>query len=147
MRRLWTIGLVVLALGLISAAAVQADKLEGTGIIRAIGAGLARVHGTGRVDIAAKGIGTVLVRNAQTIQATGRGFRQDLPGGIALFAGFAGHIHVAGEGMTVEMAGGLIEFKAMGTGTVFLQGRGRYWAAGQVGDWSPDGITANLPVE
>ena len=147
MRRFFMIGIVVLALGLLTAAVVQADKLEGTGTIRAIGAGLARVHGTGRVDIAAKGVGTVWVRNARTIQATGRGSRQDLPGGITLFAGWAGHIHVAGEGMTVEMAGGIIEFKATGTGTVFLQGRGRYWVAGQACDWTPAGVTANLTLE
>jgi hypothetical protein len=147
MKRMLMIGLAVLALCLVTVAAVQADKLEGSGTIRAIGAGLSRVHGTGRVDIAAKGIGTVWVRNARTIQATGRGFRQDLPGGVTLFAGWAGRIHIAGEGMTVEMAGGVIEFKATGTGTVFLQGRGRYWVAGQAYDWTSAGVTANLTVE
>jgi len=144
MKRFMSIGMVVLVLSLLLATAVSADYVEGTGTIRARGAGIARIVGDGRVDIRGHGVGTVWVRNAEELSASGRGVRMDLPGNVVFFGGWSGQIHAAGEELAVTMAGGLIEFAASGTGTVFLQGRGHYWLNGEPGDWSLTGITIDI---
>jgi len=144
MKRFVKIVAVVLVLGLLTTAVVSAEQVEGTGSIRAKGAGIARVQGNGRVNIRGHGVGTVWVRDAETLQASGNGFRWDLPGNIVLFAGWSGHIHASGEELTVTMIGGLIEFSASGTGTVFLKGRGHYWIGGCSGEWSVEGVTVDF---
>ena len=144
MRRSISIAAAVLVLGLLVATAVSADYVEGTGTLRARGAGIARVAGDGHVDIRGHGVGTVWVRNAEELSASGRGVRMDLPGNVVFFGGWSGEVHAAGEELTVTMAGGLIEFAARGTGTVFLQGRGRYWLNGEPGEWTLTGITIDI---
>ena len=59
MRRSMSIASVVLVLGLLTALVVSADFVEGTGTLRARGAGIARVAGDGHVDIRGHGVGTV----------------------------------------------------------------------------------------
>jgi hypothetical protein len=144
MKRLVKVMAVVLVIGLLTTAVVSAEQVEGTGAIKAIGAGVARVEGDGRVEIRALGIGTVWVRNADRLKATGRGIRWDLPGGVAYFVGWKGHIEAGGEDIVVNMMGSLIEFKAAGTGTVYLRGRGHYWINGEKGLWSSDGATVEM---
>ncbi len=144
MKRLVRVASVALVLALLTAVAVGAEQAEGTGSLRAIGAGVARVEGDGTVDIRGLGVGTIWVRNAQHLTAAGRGIRWDLPGGDVYFVGWSGHVEASGEGLVVNMMGSLIEFKANGSGTVFLRGRGRYWKQGQEGLWSRDGITVPL---
>ena len=51
MKRLAKVLAVVLVLGLLATAAVDAEKAEGTGTIKAIGAGVARLEGDGKVEI------------------------------------------------------------------------------------------------
>jgi len=148
MRRFVKIAVLVLVLGLLASTVVSAETVEGTGTITARGAGVARVHGSGTVDIRGHGVGTVWVRNAETLKASGRGIRWDLPGGIVFFAGWSGHIYASGEELAVTMIGGLIELSASGTGTVLLKGRGNYWLNGEHGPWNPEGITLQLqPVQ
>ncbi len=144
MKRWVKVLAVVLSVGLLATAVVSAEQLEGTGMIKAVGAGAARVEGDGRVEIRGLGIGTVWVRDAERLQATGRGIRWDLPGNIVCFVGWTGHIEAGGEGIVVNMIGSLIEFKATGTGAVHLKGRGHYWINGEQGLWSPDGISVDL---
>jgi hypothetical protein len=144
MKRSVKILTVVLVLGLLTAAVVSAEQVQGSGTIKAIGAGMARVEGNGRVEIRALGVGTVWMRNADTLKAAGRGIRWDLPGGSVCFIGWSGHIEAAGEEMVVNMMGTLIEFKASGSGTVHLKGRGHYWINGREGLWSPHGATVQL---
>ena len=143
MKRLAKIAIVVLVLGLLTATVVSAETIQGTGTLTARGAGVARVQGDGTVDIKGLGVGTVWVHNAETLRASGRGMRWDLPGGV-LFAGWSGRIHASGEELTVTMSGGLIHFTARGSGTVFLKGYGSYWLNGEPGNWSPEGITIDL---
>jgi hypothetical protein len=144
MKRLVRILTVVLVLGLLTTAVVSAEQAEGTGTIKAVGAGMARVEADGRVDIHALGIGTVWVRNANELKAAGRGIRWDLPGGVVYFVGWSGHIEARGEDIAVNMMGSLIEFKATGTGRVFLKGRGHYWINSEQGLWSADGTSVEL---
>jgi hypothetical protein len=146
MKRLVKVLAVVLVLGLLTTAVVSAEQAEGTGTIKAIGAGVARVEGDGRVEIRGLGIGTVWVRGAEDLRAAGRGIRWDLPGGVVYFVGWSGHIEARGENMVVNMAGSLIEFKATGTGTVYLKGRGHYWINGEEGLWSTDGAAVQLQL-
>ena len=60
------------------------------------------------------------------------------------FGGWSGEIRASGQELTVTMAGGLIEFAARGTGTVNLQGRGRYRLSGEPGEWTLTGITIDI---
>ena len=72
MRRSISITAAVLVLGLLVATAVSAGFVEGTGTLRAQGAGIARVAGDGHVDIRGHAVGTVWVRNAEELSASGR---------------------------------------------------------------------------
>jgi len=144
MKRLGRVLAVVVVLALLTTAVVSAEQAEGTGTIKAIGAGVARVEGDGRVEIRGLGIGTVWVRNADAVKASGRGIRWDLPGNVVYFVGWKGHIEAGGEEIVVNMIGSLIEFKASGTGTVHLKGRGHYWINGEEGLWAPDGAAVEL---
>ncbi len=87
MKRYARIVAVVVVLGLLLSEGVSADAVEGTGTLRAVGAGVAHLSGSGRVDIRALGAGTIWVRGAETLAASGRGIRRDLPGGVAFLAG------------------------------------------------------------
>ena len=122
----------------------SADVFEGEGSITARGVGVAIVHGEGEVEIVGHGIGLVHVRNATRLEASGRGYRRDLPGGGAVFMGWRGEIHAAGTELKVRMCGGLIEFTAEGTGWVFLRGRGTYEINGESYDWSTEGARVSL---
>jgi len=125
-------------------AAVSADTERGTGSIHAEGVGVAIVHGDGEVEINVHGLGVVQVKNADRLEAHGRGYRRDLPGGRVVFVGWRGEIHAAGTNLTVRMCGGRIEFTAEGTGWVFLRGRGTYEINGESFDWSAEGARVIL---
>lgn len=144
---------LVLSLGFTTAGfadAGQGDDPEGlivgSGKLWAKGAGYAEVHGDGMVDIAAHGVGTVRVQGAEVVRAQGQGRRWDLPDGSVLFAGWRGHIHIAGRNLDVQMLGGMIEFTAQGRGWVFLKGRGRYRANGQWGQWTTEGARVEIDM-
>jgi hypothetical protein len=134
--------MLVLMVGLVPGA--QADELEGIGHIWAKGIGYAEIHGRGVVDISAQGVGTVMVKSAEVLRAQGQGRRWDLPDGTVLFAGWRGHIHAEGQGLSVKMLGGIIEFAAAGEGSVFLKGAGHYRLNGQPGVWPRDGFWLEL---
>jgi hypothetical protein len=144
MKRFGTVTAIAVALALVVATAASAEVVAGTGAITARGAGVARVTCNGRVIIRAHGAGTVWVRNAEKVRASGRGVRADLPGGSVLFRNWSGRIQVGGEELTVAIVGRLIDFTAKGTGTVFLRGRGSYWLRGERGEWSRDGLAVTL---
>jgi len=134
--------MLVLILGFVPGA--QAEAVEGTGRIWAKGVGYAEIHGRGVVDISAHGVGTVMVKGAEVLRAQGQGRRWDLPDGTVVFAGWQGHIHVEGRGLAVRMLGGIIEFTAVGEGSVFLKGTGHYRLNGRPGAWPRDGIWLEL---
>ena len=135
--------LLVLSLGWVAAAGAQ-GLTEGSGRLWAKGVGYAQVHGSGEVDIDAHGAGTVRVRGAEVLRVQGHGHRWDLPDGSTLFAGWRGHIHVAGHNVDVQMLGGVIEFTAQGHGWAFLKGIGHYRANGQPGQWTAEGVRIEL---
>jgi len=122
----------------------SAETFEGEGSITARGEGVAIVYGEGKIEIIGHGIGLVHVRNATRLEASGRGYLRDLPGGGAVFMGWRGEIHAAGTELKVRMCGGLIEFTAEGTGWVFLRGRGTYEINGGSYDWSTEGARVSL---
>jgi len=134
--------MLVLILGLVPGA--QAEQAEGTGRIWVKGVGYVEINGRGVVDISGHGAGTVMVKGAEVLRAQGQGRRWDLPDGTVLFAGWQGHIHVEGGGLTVRMLGGIIEFTAAGKGSLFLKGTGHYRLNGQPGVWPRDGIWLEL---
>ncbi|MFQ6059024.1 MAG: hypothetical protein ACE5MB_09135 [Anaerolineae bacterium] len=121
----------------------SAKTFEGTGTLWAKGAGIARVHGDGRVEVQGRGIGAVWVKGAEILEAHGRGIRREVDGGI-LFVGWRGKIVAAGSDLTVRMRGGLIEFTAQGTGWAFLKGRGVYRVGEASGEWSAEGMTIHF---
>ena len=126
--------LLVLSLGLASAA--SADELDGSGTIWAKGVGQARVSGHGEIRVRCHGAGIVWVKNAEVLRATGNGRKWQAPGGATVFWGWSGTVYASGVDITVWMTGGLIEFTAAGTGRVYLQGRGKYRVNGVEGFWS-----------
>jgi hypothetical protein len=139
---------VLLALSLTLASTASAKEVSGTGTIWARGVGQAVLHGDGEISIRCHGLCSVWVKNAEALEAWGRGHRADLPGGGTRFWGWKGTIRAAGEDMTVSMRGGLIEFTATGTGKVFLKGHGKYDLNHHQGFWGPAGETLILePVE
>ena len=137
----------LLVLALLLTSTVSAEEISGTGTIWAKGAGLAILRGTGEVDIQGHGVGIVWVKDAETIEASGEGYRWEVPEtGATVFLGWSGAIYASGHEMTVWMAGGLIEFTASGTGKVYLRGRGTYVLNGHAGAWNPMGEVLQLPA-
>jgi len=146
-RRTIVIMALLLALALSLASTASAEEIGGRGTISARGAGLAIIRGTGEVEIEGHGVGIVWVKDAERLEASGDGYRWEVPEtGAPVFLGWSGSIHPSGHGMTVWMAGGLIEFTASGTGKVYLRGRGTYVLNGHEGTWNPMGELLRLPV-
>jgi hypothetical protein len=146
-KRTILIVVLLLALALPLAATASAEEIAGTGTITAKGAGLAIIRGTGNVDIEGHGVGIVWVKDAERLEASGEGYRWEVPEtGATVFLGWSGSIHASGHDMTIWMAGGLIEFTASGTGKVYLRGRGTYELNGHAGAWNPMGETLRLPA-
>ncbi len=121
-----------LALALVSVAlfatgaGASAEDLAGTGALWAKGVGRASVSGNGTVNIEGHGIAVVHVSGFDTLTANGTGRRIQNGDGSVTFFGWRGQIRTSGSHLTVNMYGGLIEFKATGTGQATLQGRGDY---------------------
>jgi len=139
---------VLLALSLALASTASAKQISGTGTIWAKGVGQAVLRGDGEIRIRCHGLCSVWVKNADELRAWGRGHRAELPGGGTKFWGWRGTIYASGEGMTVSMRGGVFEFTATGSGTVYLKGRGRYVVNHHGGSWSSAGETLTLePAE
>ncbi len=138
---------LVLSLGITAVAFAQEPpdaRIGGRGWLWARGAGYAEIHGDGRVDIKGHGVGTVRVSGAERIRTWGWGRRQEMPDGSILFSGWRGRIHLVGQDLNVQMAGGRIEFTAQGRGWVFLQGSGVYRANGWQGSWTTEGVRIEL---
>jgi hypothetical protein len=90
----------------------------------------------------------VYIREAEQIEASGQGQRVDRAGGVVVFYGHEGTIHIEGENMVVRMIGKKIEFTAEGKGKAWLRGRGTYETGnGSTGDWAPDGLNVELAGE
>ena len=145
MKRATLLLAVVVALSLPVASTASAEGISGTGSIWAKGAGFAVLRGEGEIEIEAHGVGVVWVKDAERLEALGRGHRWEVPGSNAtVFWGWSGTIHASGDRITVWMTGGMIEFTASGTGKVYLRGRGRYEVNGHEGLWSPGGEVLRL---
>jgi len=135
---------LLLALTLPLASVASADQFSGTSTIWAKGAGLAIVRGDGEVEIEGHGVGSVWIKDAETLEASGHGRRWEAPGGATALWGWSGTIYASGQQITVWMTGGLIKFTASGSGRVYLRGHGRYEINGQEGLWSPTGEVLRL---
>jgi len=148
-KRFAVLGVVLLAVSLAAGlwvadtASADSTTIEGKGWLYAKGAGVARLDGSGEVKIRGHGVGTVLVCGAEVVRAEGQGLRVERPDGCVLFAGWRGKIFVAGRHMSVDMAGGRIEFLAVGSGTAVLKGHGIYRVGHLSGRWTPEGVTIN----
>jgi len=146
-RRTIVIMALLLALALSLASTASAEEISGRGTISARGAGLAIIRGTGEVQIEGHGVGIVWVKDAERLEASGDGYRWEVPEtGATVFLGWSGSIQASGHDMTVWMAGGVIEFTASGTGKVYLRGHGTCVLNGHEGAWSPMGEVLRLPA-
>jgi hypothetical protein len=134
--------LLLLSLGFTAVAA--AADIEGTGRIWAKGAGYARIRGDGVVNVVGHGAAVVWIRGADTLRAVGDGRRWELPNGTVVYAGWRGLIHAEGDGLSIRMLGGIIEFTAEGTGWLYLRGRGEYIVNGEFGHWTLEGVRLAL---
>ncbi len=145
MKRTTLLLAAVVALSLPLALTASAEEISGTGTIWAKGAGLAVLRGHGEIEIEGHGVGVVWVKDAEMLQASGRGHKWEAPSSNAtVFWGWSGTIHTSGDRITVWITGGMIEFTASGTGKVYLRGRGRYKVNGHEGLWSPGGEVLRL---
>ncbi|MEM4245909.1 MAG: hypothetical protein QW390_01280 [Candidatus Bathyarchaeia archaeon] len=126
-----TVGLFMFAQ---SASALSGRKLEGSGVLCASGVGVAVLEGDGSVTITGEGFGSIWVKGAEIVRVQGSGARFDYKRGT-LFVGWRGVVYASGADMKIRISGDHIEFVAVGTGSVFLVGRGFYRVNGQVGEW------------
>jgi hypothetical protein len=138
----------LLALALLVAPVASAGEFTGSGTMSARGVGLVVLRGSGRVEIDGHGAGLVWVKGAETLDASGEGHRWEIPErGSTVFVGWSGTVLASGHGMTVWVAGGLVEFTATGTGTVYLRGHGTYVLNHRAAEWSSTGSTLGLEVD
>jgi hypothetical protein len=113
------VSVVIVATG----AVASAQDLAGTGALWAKGVGSASVSGNGAVHIEGRGISVIHVSGHERLAASGVGKRVENPDGSVTFYGWKGQVSAAGIHLAVNMSGGLIEFKAIGSGQATLQGR------------------------
>ena len=105
-RRSIVVAGVAIALALLLTSTASAEEISGTGTLSARGAGLAILRGTGDVQVAGHGVGIVWVKDAETLEASGEGYRWEVPEtGATVFLGWTGSICASGHEMTVWMAG------------------------------------------
>ncbi len=141
-------GMLILVAALIASLSVAgvayAKEFEGTGVLTAQGKGKAVVEGTGTVVVYGHGVGVLWVKGAECIEVQGEGHRDNLGNGWIRYRSLRGKAIITGKDMKVRMVGGWIHFKAWGTGTVILKGRGTYELKGHLGRWSVTGTVIQL---
>lgn len=140
----WLRGLIVMlvALMLLSGTGLHvaaAQTVSGTGTLEASGYGTVALSGSGTVTIQ-EGAGVIWVQGADSIEATGRGRRVELPHGAVRLTGYSGRVQIQGEDMTIRIAGGVINLTASGSGSAWLSGEGTYTTNNSNGTWTPRGI-------
>jgi|GEM_PF-5297054 len=137
---------VVAALAVLAMAVVaHAETVEGTGTLVARGVGFAHVEGDGKIAIRGRGVGTICVVGAEWLEVHGRGVKGTCAEGEGqLFTGWRGTLLAKGSALDVKMAGGVIEFRAEGTGVAHLRGRGHYQVGDQSGPWTAEGVDVHF---
>lgn len=142
------VSIVIIATG----AVASAQDLNGSGALWAKGVGRAALNGNGTVHIEGHGVAVIHISGYESLSATGVGRRIQNPDGSVTFLGWKGQIHTSGSQLAVNIYGGLIEFKATGTGQATLQGRGDYRVCHRDpttqpcanGNWSVGGATVTF---
>ncbi len=131
------VGLVftVFLFGSVAATPAFAVELEGSGTVHAEGSGVATIQGHGQVwagGCPASAVACTLAvhDNANpgenpVVRIQGYGWMQKR-GDWYIYHGFDGSALVAGEDITVRLAGHHISLTASGTGQATLRGRGTY---------------------
>lgn len=141
-------GMLILVAALVASLSIvgvaNAKEFEGTGVLVAEGRGKAVVEGTGTVVVYGHGVGVLWIKDADHIEVRGEGYRDDLGNGWIRYRALKGMAIITGNGMKVRMIGGWIHFRAWGTGTVTLKGRGTYRVNGIIGHWSAMGTVLRL---
>lgn len=152
MKKLF-LALVLVSLVLVTTGAVaSAQDVAGNGTLWAKGVGRASVSGNGAVHIEGRGVSVIHVSGHERLDANGVGRRVQNPDGSVTFYGWKGQVNASGIHLTVNMYGGLIEFKAIGSGQATLQGRGDYRVCHRDpttppctgGKWSAGGAVVNF---
>lgn len=137
--------IVVLLVGAALPESADAKVLKGSGTLRARGSGLAILDcKEADIDITGHGVGVIVIKGAEVIEAQGRGRRVDLPNGVVHLVGWRGKVSVSGTDLRVLIEGVHIEFQVTGTGRVFLKGRGRYWVNERDGTWNEAGSDIDM---
>ncbi len=140
-KRIMVLVLVAALAALAVATVARAEEIEGTGTLVARGAGTAHVAGDGKIAIRGRGAATICVVGAEVLEVRGRGTRATCADGAGrLFSGWRGTLVARGSHLDVKMVGGLIEFRAEGTGVAHLKGRGHYKVGDQSGEWTAEGV-------
>ena len=138
---LWT-GLLALLLTFpVSVALAQEGTeppLEQT--LMANGYGLAQIGGWGSVDIHAHGGSIIWIANADTLEISGDGGREEIDGGVVKLTNWAGEIHATGQRFAVRLVGGQLDFSATGRGRAFLLGYGTFQIDDHQGRWTWRGV-------
>jgi len=108
--------------------------------LTANGYGLAQIGGWGSVDIHAHGGSIIWIANADTLEISGDGGREEMDGGAVKLTNWDGDIHAAGERFSVRLVGGELDFSATGRGRAYLQGCGTFQLDDHQGHWAWQGM-------
>ena len=144
--------LIVMAAVVPAAMAQSADAqgsaaFKGTGVLHAVGSGLARFEGSGAVR-GTLVAGTLTVRGAEQVYVQGFGRKEVLPDGTERYIGVRGNFAVSGRNLTFAIEGTGINVTAAGRGAAWLRGTGHYWVDGRyIGPWpgDPRPVTVGQP--
>jgi hypothetical protein len=127
--------LLAMPLGVAMAQETSEPETEQEHTLVADGYGLAQVGGWGRVDIRAHGGSVIWIVNAETLEITGDGGREETDSGVVKLTNWVGEIHASGKRFAVRLVGGQLDFTATGRGRAYLQGYGTFQLDEHEGRW------------
>lgn len=146
-RRVLTVMISVLALGLLMAPTVVAETPDrDPHMLVADGDGLAMLLGKGIIDLTGNGILWVKADKNATVDVSGYGRKEDFADGWRQYSGFNGTAHIEAHRMHVVLAGVDIHLEARGRGRVFLWGHGTRQHQDETGQWSTRVLGAALTL-
>ncbi len=128
-----------------------AEDVQGRGVLKAMGSGLAVVKGTMKMRVA--GNGFLLIDPGDNvcplgIDINGHGEKVELGDGRILYVGFRGLARIEGCEINVKMAGARVDLLAVGSGRAVLEGCGRFHTRRFNGPWHmPGEIVFGKPAQ
>ena len=139
------IAMVLVISSLFAGTAFAGGKfIHGKGKLHAAGKGVAKIAGHGTIKVKGKGILVVtLLSDDATAVVHGYGHKIVVSPTTTVYYGYNGHAKVRGSRIKVKVIGHSA-LSAVGKGTAFLKGHGKYHVGHLRGNWAPRGVTVNF---